>query len=84
MFQNLKVSEQDYKDAREFYNNIIQEPLSQENSKLIISGNNSIIKTMGFSNNQNNQKYQPVTFNEDNDTKVIINDIPRTGVKTRC
>ena len=83
LFQNLKVSEQDYKDAREFYNNIIQEPLSQENLKLIINGNNSrLLKQWVFSNNQNNQKYQPIAYSEDNDTKVIINDIPRTGVKS--
>ena len=83
LFQNLEVTDEEYNLANSFFNDIINQPLSSEQTSFITKGQNKKeLAKWVFSNSKQNLKYKPISFNNEGDTVVIINDIPRTGISS--
>ena len=63
LFQNLEVTEEDYQLASSFFNDIIDQPLSSEQTSFITNGQNKKqLVDWVFSKSKRNLKYKPIPF----------------------
>lgn len=80
LFKNLEVTNQEYNSAKKFFDNVIDNKLTSQQTTLLTSGQNkNDLKKWLFSNSKKNSKYNPIKYKECKDAVIIINDIPRTG-----